>query len=350
MSSVLVDLYKLKNRHSGLGEFSHQFHEHLIQAHPHDLDFTFLHPRKMELETAHGHRYRPVSLQKRYVPRFNPSFRLWHSLQQFPSHRPNRKTPWLLTIHDLNFLTEKNTRKAARYLQRLQKHVNQADHISTISHYTAGQIKEHLQLRGKEPVVIHNGVYLQEYPDAPLPSYLGNAPFFFSIGIFSEKKNFKALLPLMNHFPDHKLVLAGNNGTAYGREVRETIGRLGLNKQVLLPGQISNEEKYTLYKNARALLFPTTAEGFGLPVIEAMMAGTPVFLSRYASLPEIGGDQAFYWDSFDPELMAETLERGLASFEEDRQAASRALQEYTRQFSWENCIHAYLQLYRSILS
>ena len=58
----------------------------------------------------------------------------------------------------------------------------------------------------------------------------------------------------------------------------------------------------------------------------------------------------FYWDSFDPELMAETLERGLASFEEDRQAASRALQEYTRQFSWENCIHAYLQLYRSILS
>ncbi len=350
MSSVLVDLYKLKNRHSGLGEFSFQFHKHLTGAGTQNLDITFLQARKAVVQTTGVHTYRSVSLQKRYAPGLTRNFNLWHSLHQFPSHKPNGKTPWLLTIHDLNFLTEKKEGKAQRYLKQLQKNVDRADCISTISHYTAGQLKEHLDLKGKEPVVIHNGVELQIFPDATLPEYASGQAYFFSIGIFSAKKNFKVLLPLLEHFPEHKLIIAGNHETGYGTEVKRLIQDLKLQEKVILPGRISNDTKYALYKNCRAFLFPSLAEGFGLPVIEAMLAGAPVFLSTFSSLPEIGGKHAFYWNKLEAEAMASELKKQLSLFENDLSHQKKLLQNYAQQFSWPHCIEAYLHLYRSILS
>lgn len=54
-----------------------------------------------------------------------------------------------------------------------------------------------------------------------------------------------------------------------------------------------------LYESCVAFLFPSITEGFGLPVIEAMSFGTPVFLSNSSSLPEVGGNEAFYWNSYE---------------------------------------------------
>ncbi len=349
MHSILVDLYKIKNRHSGLGEFSYRFHQYLQQQATEDLEFTFLTPRKDGVKPQPGFKYRHVSLQKRYVPSWSATYDLWHSLQQFPSHKPNGKTPWLLTVHDLNFLSEKNQSKAQGYLKQLQKNVNRAQYLSTISHYTAEQMAKHLDLKGKKPVIIPNGVYLEEYPDTGVPPYVSGSPYFFSIGIFSAKKNFKVLLPLLNYFPDHKLVLAGNHETSYGREIVAAIRDWKLEERVILPGRVDNREKYALYKNCRAFLFPSLAEGFGLPVIEAMMAGAPVFLSTEASLPEVGGKLAYYWPELTPEAMAGVLEKNLAEFESNTLQHRKNLQQYAARFSWSSCINDYCTLYRNIL-
>lgn len=104
--NLLIDLYKVKELYSGLGQFSYNYANELMrQLHP-DLNITYLIPENFE----NYDKWDSVqaNLQKRYLPMFNKSYDIWHSLQQYPSHFPNKKSRFILTIHDLNFLYEKN--------------------------------------------------------------------------------------------------------------------------------------------------------------------------------------------------------------------------------------------------
>ena len=89
------------------------------------------------------------------------------------------------------------------------------------------------------------------------------------------------------------------------------------------------------------------SEGFGLPVIEAMLMGKPVFLSKLTCLPEIGGPEAFYWDNFEANNMREVFENGMTVYESDPGKAER-IQQHAAQFSWEKAAKAYLDLYDGI--
>jgi glycosyltransferase involved in cell wall biosynthesis len=88
------------------------------------------------------------------------------------------------------------------------------------------------------------------------------------------------------------------------------------------------------------------AEGFGLPVIEAMHFGKPVFLSKFTSLPEIGGDVAYYFDSFDGDSMRKTLDEGLQHYVQNKPQS--AIQKRSQLFSWEIAAKEYLEIYRSL--
>jgi len=114
-----------------------------------------------------------------------------------------------------------------------------------------------------------------------------------------------------------------------------------------LIGKVDENNKYHLYKNCKAFVFPSLTEGFGLPVIEAMSLGKPVFLSNLTSLPEIGGNEAFYWNNFNSEEMIEVVKTGLNEFEKDSGKQQRII-EWAKQFSWENAAKAYLKLYETI--
>jgi glycosyltransferase involved in cell wall biosynthesis len=350
MAKILIDLYKTKNVYSGLGQFSQNFANELIsRPHP-DLDITFLVPGNSMLASHENIRFERADLQKRYLPSLNKTYDVWHSLQQFPSHLPNKKTKQVLTIHDLNFITEKSGAKQSRYLRRLQRNADRAAVVTTISHYTRELVEKHIDLRGKEVQVIYNGILTAPAGDYVKPEFAGNKPFFFSVGLFTAKKNFRALLPLMEHFENHQLIIAGDNDTPYGREVRAEIGRLNLSDRVILPGKISDGEKYWLYASCDAFLFPSLAEGFGMPVIEAMNAGKPVFLSKYGSLPEIGGDAGFYPDRFDGSYMAAFIREKLAAYSSDQANISLRIKEHAGRFSWKTCMDGYLKLYEEILT
>ena len=122
---------------------------------------------------------------------------------------------------------------------------------------------------------------------------------------------------------------------------------LGIYDRLYLIGTIDDASKYWLYKNCKAFVFPSLTEGFGLPVVEAMSLGKPVFLSNLTSLPEIGGTEAYYWKNFDPKSMIEVFEKGLIDFASDTNKASRSI-EWSKQFSWENAAKAYLKLYETL--
>ena len=351
MKNILIDLYKIKELHSGLGQFSNNFKNEITSRPQEEFAINLLVPSKNEIrfESENVNLIR-ASFLKRYLPSINKTYTIWHSLQQFPSFLPNKNTTWILTIHDLNFLLEKNETKRNKYLKRLQSNVDRADYITTISNFTKGEIENNLNLGQKEIHVIYNGVQSGNEIEKIKPSFIDDEKYFFSIGIFNKKKNFEVLIPLMKHFTDHKLIIAGNNNTNYGNEIESEIRKLNLEDRIILPGKINDSNKQWLYANCEALLFPSLAEGFGLPVIEAMNEGKPVFLSKHTSLPEIGGELAFYFDDFNDHNMANLIHSKLDYLNNNKRDLEAELKKYADQFNWGNCITKYLDLYRKILS
>jgi len=348
MKKILIDTYKIKDLYSGLGQFSLNFANQLIIRRPPGIEINFLIPKGANSElikSESGIRFIKAGFQKRYFPFLNEKYSIWHSLHQFPSYFPNRNTIWILTIHDLNFLHEKSVQKSAYYLKRLQKNIDRADYITTISKYSKDLIEKNLNLKGKTIRVIYNGIAPNVSIQSKRPDFIDKEKFFFSIGIFNRKKNFHTLLPLMKHFNDYKLILAGNADTPYGKEIQREIFRLNLENKIVLPGKISESDKYWLYNNCEAFLFPSLAEGFGMPVIEAMKAGKTVFLSKYASLPEIGGDVAFYFDNFDELGMYNLIRTNLNMHNKNRDFYEHGIKNHAEKFCWDNSINEYLKLY-----
>lgn len=349
MAELLIDLYKTKDPYSGLGQFSLNFARAIIEHPRAGQRVTFLRPREFSLPISEDYRQVQANAVMRYLPIVHRKYDLWHSLHQFPAHQSPKGSRTILTVHDLNFLVDKSPSKAERYLAELQLNLDRAFAVTAISDYTRTQLEEHTNLRGKPVHVIHNGVRQDIYPNAQRPAFMDDRPFFFAIGVFKQTKNLHSLIPLMEYFPDHQLVIAGNNATSYGMEVRRLIKDADLEHRVFLPGTIDDQSKYWLYANCEAFLFPSMAEGFGMPVVEAMSVGAAVFLSRRSSIPEVGGDAASYFDDFAPESMATTIQRHLQKRNAGVSADQERMRAHAAQFNWTNCIGQYQDLYEQVI-
>src|SRR5690606_5748147 len=123
-----------------------------------------------------------------------------------------------------------------------------------------------------------------------------------------------------------------------------TAQQLGVANRVKILGAITDSEKYWLLKNCAAFCFPSLAEGFGLPVIEAMQFGTPVILSTATSLPEIGGPHALYLRDFSPESISQTSADFLNTTITPEMKAR--IIDWSMQFRWDIAAKKYWELYR----
>jgi glycosyltransferase involved in cell wall biosynthesis len=277
---------------------------------------------------------------------FNPvaqKIDVWHCAYQLSKYLPhNKKTKKIITVHDLNFLID-NKERQSEQIKKIQSLIDRVDEVVCISEHTKRDVLNYLGTNNKPVTVIHNGSGVKEFPGYDTPAYKPLRPFIFSIGTFFEKKNFH-VLPCLLKNNDYELIIAGDKRTDYEAKIIEQAKLHNVSDRVKLIGNISDEDRYWYYKNCRAFTFPSLAEGFGLPVVEAMHFGKPVFLSTHTSLPEIGGDAAFYFDDFDCDAMNKVFEHGLSSFNDDLSEKTKAR---SRMFTWEKAAKEYLEIYRS---
>jgi glycosyltransferase involved in cell wall biosynthesis len=342
---VLIEMEKLKNPNSGLGQFCLGLGQALAEQNK-NTELHFLVPENKKGIFGNNTLYILIKSYLSFLLSKPKPYDLWHCTHQESKYLPGN-SKLILTIHDLNFLYKYKGLKKQLKLNALQRKVNSASAIVAISNFTAMEIKQHLKIDENKLHVIYNGVNLKSTEPVELPAFLQNQKYLFSIGIINPKKNFHVLLPLLQNNSDLKLVIAGNDSHDYVNQIKEMANNLGVLKQVHFTGIISDELKYQLYKNCYAFVFPSLSEGFGLPVIEAMMLGKPVFLSNLTCLPEIGGKEAFYWENFDADVMREVFEKGMEEFEKDAEKSFR-LKQHAAQFNWEKAASAYLNLYESI--
>lgn len=260
-----------------------------------------------------------------------------------PPARQNVKR--VLTIHDLNFLyEEKSPSKRSAYLKKHQKNIDLCDHIVAISEFTKSDILKNLKV-DKPITVIYNGCDVEEFPEHNNPIYSPGNDFIFGLGTINAKKNFH-VLPCLLENNNFELILAGKVDVDYRDKILQEARKYGVGDRVKILGNISMADKYWYYKNCTAFLLPSLAEGFGIPVIEAMNFGKPVFLSNRTSLPEIGGTLAYYFEDFNPENMKKVFENGLAHYKTTNPSAE--IINHARGFSWDKSAKSYWKVYESL--
>jgi glycosyltransferase involved in cell wall biosynthesis len=350
MHKILVDLHRLGgNKYNGLYHYCYQLGSHLAEVLAADMDLHFYVPEKQQ--GLFGNRIKYVTQRSRdKFYRFGTSrYDVWHVATTLSWYRPfNRKTKNIFTIHDLNFLNEEEYSESnkKKYLRLIQQRVERAHYLTFISGFARKQAEEHLQLHNKPYSIIYNGCNVLSSSDQVKPSYKPAKPFLFTIGQLHSRKNFH-VLPALLAGNDMELIIAGLNDFPYTEKVITEAKKHSVEDRVKLIGPLNDIEKSWYYKNCKAFLFPSVGEGFGLPVLEAMHFGKPVFLSQSTSLPEVGGDAAYYFASFDPATMQREFEKGMNDYNNRNRVA--AIQQQAAKFSWDKAAREYLSVYKNCL-
>jgi len=351
MKRIVFDCERMKYSSTGLYHYCLNLGLHLEKKlNSSQEQLTFFSPGDtFHLFGANNSHIRQNSLQKFYMPPLK-GFDIWHSTYQSSDYVPrrNRRIKVVLSIHDLNFLYEKKTEaKRLKHLRHLQSNIDRSDAIVCISEYCKKDVLTHCKTGSKPIYVIHNGTNSLQTPWLSSHSYKPARPFIFSLGVICRKKNFHVLLPLLKQNSGMELLIAGRpDDTGYLHFIHNSARQLKVENNLRLLGTISETEKAWYYRNCYAFALPSIAEGFGLPVTEAMSVGKPVFLSDKTALPEIGSNMAFYFRDFNARHMQSVFIRGMKQYEQEHM--EHAIRAHSETFCWDKAASEYIEVYKSL--
>jgi len=174
-------------------------------------------------------------------------------------------------------------------------------------------------------------------------------PYVLTLGTLEPRKNIPALIEgfalLRATHPELRLVVGGGKGWREG-PIFDRVRELGLEDAVEFAGYVDDADLPRLFADAECFVMPSLAEGFGIPVLEAMHYGAPVACSDIGALAEVGGEIAVYFDPASPQRIAEGIERRLAT---DRREAVEAGFQRAERFTWERTAQLTLEAIRSDL-
>ncbi len=173
-------------------------------------------------------------------------------------------------------------------------------------------------------------------------------PYVLAVASLEPRKNFGRLLDAWTSLGSttgaHQLVVVAAEGWRQGR-VRRRLERMTSDGSVVKIGHVADDVLAALYRRARIFVFPSLAEGFGLPVAEAMACGTPAVTSAVSSLPEVAGHAALLVDPEQADDIADAIARLLANRELRQELRDRGL-ERARAFSREALVPRMFEVYR----
>jgi glycosyltransferase involved in cell wall biosynthesis len=346
--SVLITFDSMKYPNSGFFSFGKSLGDALIKQNRGRYSlYYYVHTRATYLFNKKVSLVFLSKLHKFFFPEPN-RFALTHFTDQYCRLKPKKiKSKKIITVHDINVVHEgrKPDWKVQRDLNRLRENILVCDKVVAISKFVADDIIKYYPEVADRVSVIYNGADVLTVDENHSPNYLPSNLFLFAIGYIAPKKNFH-VLPALLQGNDYELVISGVE-TPYRDKIIEEAVKFGCADRVKITGPVSEEDKAWYYENCAAFVFPSIAEGFGLPVIEAMHFGKPVFLSTATSLPEIGGDAAFYFENFEPGSMQQVFAKGMEQFVAEKWEDK--VKAHARQFNWDETAKQYLALYEDCL-
>ncbi len=262
--------------------------------------------------------------------------------------------PSIISIMDLGFLhwPGQFTKLIYWQLKRWTKQsVNQAKRIITISKFSKQDIVDTYQIPADKITVAYLGFNQREeagdLEQETREKYSLPEKYILYLGTLKPNKNIDGLinaykLLTTNHKNlDAKLVIAGKKGWLY-ENLFNMVEDLGLEEKVIFTGFVDDEDVQPIMSGAEVFVLPSFWEGFGIPVLEAMAAGTPVVCSDKASLPEVAGKAGLYVNPNQPKDIAEKIHQVLTDDKLSKDLIQSG-REQVKKFSWDKCSRKILE-------
>ena len=261
--------------------------------------------------------------------------------------------PHVVTIHDVIFFHHATmpwtTTLATRAV--VSAAARRAAGVITVSEASREAIVSALPVAPDRVCVVHNGAGRE--PGAGVPADAlrrqlaipEEARVVLCVAAMRPHKNQALLVRALTHLPGNVVVVLAGHEEAYAGELRALGAELGVEDRLRFAGYVSDAELEGLYALATCAAFPTLAEGFGLPVLEALRRGLPVACSDLPVLREVGGSACVYFDPGDPAGAARAVRVAMERDPADRSGAQRAAR-----FGWEATAQKTLDAYERALA
>ncbi|HVE92696.1 MAG TPA: glycosyltransferase family 1 protein [Actinomycetota bacterium] len=277
-------------------------------------------------------------------------------------HGPHYSLPmaWkgrsVVTFHDPTFFTHPHLHERAKVLwfrRMARTGLRRATVILAVSDYARAGAIDRLGAHPDRIRTVHLGVDHSLYcpqkgaSDESLRAAAGvSGPYVLWVGAQEPRKDVPSLIAawtrLREQGLEHRLVLAGPR--AWGAAaIDQAVAASPGARHVHRPGYVTEVQKIALYRGAAVFVYPSIAEGFGLPVLEAMACGAPVVTTSGSATSEVGGDAVVAVTAQDSEALASGIERALR----DAPRLSQAGPVRARQFSWDRTAEQTVEAYRA---
>lgn len=269
--------------------------------------------------------------------------------------------PAVVTVHDLAIYKHPEwfpPKQDFSIKVLVPRSLAKAKQIIAVSHSTANDIRKQFHIPTSHITVVHEG-YEPAKPLSKLTVHAVRTSFhlseryFLYLGTLEPRKNIAGMIQAFDtlvrrkpkKFKNVQLVLAGAKGYQFQDNYKAI--QAVQSGSVRYVGYLSAKDKQALLQGALGFVFPSLYEGFGLPVLEAMTVGTPVITSNVASLPEVVGKAAILINPSSSLALQTAMDKLMSA--KVRTTYSKRGKRQAKQFSWDRCAQATLQVYDSIL-
>lgn len=272
------------------------------------------------------------------------------------------------TLHDVTPLVYpkrylSDAQNAKWYFEKLEA-VKRSDIVLTVSNYSKKRMIELLEIPEEKIHVVYNAVersifnckkseISQQAKEALLKKFNINKNFLIYAGGADFHKNLDRLYEAYSKIPSairegHMLVMVGKEIKREEASHVQKLKRLGIERDVVFAGYVTDGDLTLLYALCRAFVFPSIEEGFGLPPLEAMSCGAPAIGSDAASIPEVIGHADALFDPFDTDDMAEKMTKVLTDADFRDMLSDHGI-ERSKRFSWQNSAKELLSIFENFM-
>lgn len=256
----------------------------------------------------------------------------------------------VITIHDMTPEIFSDTYFKGTGLPSLKSYaVQRADHVICVSKNTQRDLINRLSIPKEKTSVIHSGYSLTRSKNAIRP-LLSLKPYILYVGVREGYKNFSKVLHVFAGTKklreSFSLICFG--GGSFSTLEHKLINSFGLSRNDIMQLSGTDQLLSGIYSNAKAFVYPSLYEGFGIPLLEAMSCGCPIACSNTSSFPEIVGDAAGLFNPDDEGEICSAIQRIVFHPETARHLVKKGY-ERIKHFSWEKCALETLAVYEDLL-
>lgn len=278
------------------------------------------------------------------------------------------RIPLIVTVHDIIYMEKLSLfRKGFSAYQKFGNLyrrwnvpvcIKKSKCVITVSEFEKQRIASFFHIDDKKLKAVYNGVsqHFKKISDDLLLNEIRSKyhlpeKFFFFFGNTDPKKNTRGVLKavsLFNHAAAEKIPLVMLDYDK--RELASLIDEIGdprLTDLVQLTGYVPNTELPAIYSLATIFLYPSLRESFGIPMLEAMACGIPVISSNTSSMPEVGGDAAYYIDPYQPEQITKAIQSILSNDALRTELVEKGLRN-AKKYSWKAMAENVLSIYQTV--